>query len=69
MLFRSLRGRYPVTGKHAKIFKNVDSEIGIRKIAECKNKEDCQKIRFHMNKYEDKWERILIKNENEVEII
>jgi hypothetical protein len=64
-----LRGRYPVTGKYAKIFKNVDSEIGIRKIAEYKIKEDFQKIRFHMNKYEDKWERILIQNENEVEII
>jgi hypothetical protein len=62
------QGRYPLTSKHATIFKNIDSEIDLRKIAEYKIKKQYQKIRFHMNKYEDKRERMLTKNKNEVEI-
>jgi hypothetical protein len=57
-----------VTGLHAKIFKNIEAEIGITKIAEYKNKEHYQKIGFYMNKYDDKWERIQMKHKKEVEI-
>lgn len=44
-----------------KVFRNIDAEIGItsRRIAGCKNKEHCQKIRMYMIKCKEKWEKIL----------
>jgi hypothetical protein len=44
-----------VTGLHAKIFKNIEAEIDIRKLSEYKNIKHYQKIGFYVNKYEDKW--------------
>jgi hypothetical protein len=42
-----------------KVFRNIDGEIGIRRVAGCKNKEQCQKIRIYMIKCKEKWEKIL----------
>jgi hypothetical protein len=46
-----------------KRFWNIDPEIGIRKIAGCKNKEMCQKLGLYLSRYREKWERMIKKNE------
>jgi hypothetical protein len=44
-------------------FWNIDPEIGIRKIAGCKNREMWQKLGLYLSsikfKYREKWERII----------
>jgi hypothetical protein len=44
-------------------FWNVDPEIGIRKIAGCKNKEIWQKLGLYLSSCRDKWERMIKRNE------
>jgi hypothetical protein len=46
-----------------KRFRNCDPEIGIRKIAGCKNKEIWQKLGLYLSRYRGKWERMIKKNE------
>jgi hypothetical protein len=46
-----------------KIFWNINPEIGIRKIAQCKNKERWQKLELYLSRYRVKWERMIKKNE------
>jgi hypothetical protein len=46
-----------------KRFWNTDPEIGIRKIAGCKNKELWQKLGPYLSRYRGKWERMIKKNE------
>jgi hypothetical protein len=43
-------------------FWNIDPEIGIRKIAGCKNKEMWQKLGLYLSRYREKWERMIKKN-------
>jgi hypothetical protein len=45
---------------------HIDAEGGIRRTARCKNKEQWQKTGISMNKYNEKWVRIIIKNDSEV---
>jgi hypothetical protein len=42
-----------------KVFRNIDAEISIRRIAGCKNKEQFQKIGIYVIKCREKWEKIL----------
>jgi hypothetical protein len=44
-------------------FWDIDPEIGIRMIAECKNKEVWQKLGIYLSRYREKWERMIKKNE------
>jgi hypothetical protein len=46
-----------------KKFCNINPEIGIRKIAGCKNKEIWQKLGLYLSRYREKWERIIKRNE------
>jgi hypothetical protein len=46
-----------------KKFWNIDPEIGIRKIARCKNKDMWQKLGLYLSTYREKWERMMKKNE------
>jgi hypothetical protein len=50
-----------------KRFRGIGTEIAIR-IVGCRSKDQWQKIGMYMIKYEDKWERILRKNETEAEL-
>jgi hypothetical protein len=50
------------------LFRNADAEIGIRRLVRCKSKEEWQKIGLCMIKYKEKWERMVRKSENELEI-
>jgi hypothetical protein len=44
-------------------FRNIDPEIGIRKIVGCKNKEMWRKLGLCLSRYREKWERMIKKNE------
>jgi hypothetical protein len=44
-----------------KRFWNIDPEIGIRKIAGCKNKEMWQKLGLYLSRYREKCERMIKK--------
>jgi hypothetical protein len=46
-----------------KRFWNIYPEIGIRKMAGCKNKEIWQKLGLYLNRYRGRWERMIKKNE------
>jgi hypothetical protein len=46
-----------------KRFWNIDSEIGIRTITGCKNKDMWQKLGLYLSRYREKWERMIKKNE------
>jgi hypothetical protein len=46
-----------------KRFWNINPEIGIRKIAGCKNKKMWQKLGLYLSRYREKWERMIKKNE------
>jgi hypothetical protein len=46
-----------------KRFWNIDPEIGIRKIAGCKNKELWQKLGLHLSRYTEKWKIMTKENE------
>jgi hypothetical protein len=52
--------RKEILGKR---FWNIDPEIGIRKIAGCKNKKMWQTSGLYLSRYREKWERMLKKNE------
>jgi hypothetical protein len=51
-----------------KRFWNANTEISIRRIVCRKDKEQWQKIGIYMIKYKDKLERMVRKNESEVQI-
>jgi hypothetical protein len=46
-----------------KRFWNIDSGVGTTKTEECKNNEMWQKLALYLNKYREKWERMMKKNE------
>jgi hypothetical protein len=46
-----------------KRFWNIDPEIGIGKIAGCKNKEMWQELGLYLSRYRERWERMMKKNE------
>jgi hypothetical protein len=49
-------------------FRNIYAEMCIRRMIECKNIGQWQKTGTHIIRYKDEWDRMVRKNQNEVEI-